>query len=91
MVTNPVALIRQKSQFVQKRQVHTRVRRLSQPQWQTVIDTAGQLAEANPRRYERTLFMITLLYGLYLRISELAASDRWTPTMNDFHRDQDGL
>lgn len=90
-VSNPVALIRQKSQFVQKRQGQTRVRRLSEHQWQTMIETAEQLSEVDPQRHERTLFMITLLYGLYLRISELAASDRWTPTMNDFHRDQDGL
>jgi len=90
-VSNPVALIRQKSKFVQKRQGHTTVRRLSQQQWQTVIESAEQLAEENPERHERTLFMICVLYGMYLRISELAASDRWTPTMNDFHKDHDGL
>ena len=43
--TNPVALIQQKSKFVQKRQGHTKVRRLSQQQWQTVIDTAEQMAD----------------------------------------------
>jgi len=90
-VSNPVALIRQKSKFVQKRQGHTTVRRVSQQQWQTVIDTAEQLAEENPATHERTLFMICALYSMYLRISELAASDRWTPTMNDFHKDHDGL
>ena len=88
--SNPVALIRQKSKFVQKRQDHTTVRRLSTQQWQTVIDTAGQLAEEDPANHERTLFMISVLYGMYLRISELGASDRWTPTMNDFHKDYDG-
>lgn len=90
-VSNPVALIRQKSKFVQKRQGHTTVRRLSVQQWQTVIETAEQLADENPGSHERTLFMISVLYGMYLRISELAASDRWTPTMNDFHKDHDGL
>ncbi len=90
-VANPVALIRQKSKFVQKRQSHTTVRRLSQQQWQTLIETAEQMAEEKPQSHERTLFMISALYGMYLRISELAASDRWTPTMNDFHKDQDGL
>ena len=35
--------------------------------------------------------MISALYSMYLRISELAASERWTPTMNDFHKDHDGL
>ena len=90
-VSNPVALIRQKSKFVQKRQGQTTVRRLSDRQWQTLIDTAEQLAEEDPEAHERTLFMISVLYGMYLRISELAASDRWTPTMNDFRKDHEKL
>jgi len=89
--TNPVALIRQKSKFVQKRQGHTRVRRLNQLQWQVVINTADQMAAEKPHSHERTLFMLSALYSMYLRISELAASDRWVPTMNDFHKDNDGL
>jgi len=72
-VSNPVALIRQKSKFVQKRQGHTTVRRLSSQQWQTLIDTAEQLAEEDPVMHERTLFMISVLYGMYLRISELVS------------------
>jgi integrase len=83
--------MRQKSKFVQKRQGLTKVRRLSQQQWQTVIETAQRMAAENPQAHERTLFIISALYSLYLRISELAASDRWTPTMNDFSKDQDGL
>ena len=31
--------------------------------------------------------MLQLLYGLYLRISELAVSERWSPKMSDFFRD----
>lgn len=89
--TNPVALIRQKSKFVQKRQGHTKVRRLSPLQWQMVIRTAEQMALEKPHSHERTLFMLSALYSMYLRISELAASDRWVPMMNDFHKDQDGL
>jgi site-specific recombinase XerD len=89
--TNPVALIRQKSKFVQKRQGQTKVRRLSQQQWQTLIKTAESMAAQNPGAHERTLFIISSLYSMYLRVSELAASERWTPTMDDFHRDHDGL
>ena len=89
--SNPVALIRQKSKFVQKRQGHTQVRRLSQQQWHTLIETAQSMAAENPGSHERTLFMISALYSMYLRISELAASERWVPTMNDFHKDQDAL
>jgi site-specific recombinase XerD len=90
-VANPVALIRQKSKFVQKRQGHTTVRRLSQQQWQALIETAEELAEEKPESHERALFMISALYGMYLRISELVASERWKPTMNDFHKDHDGF
>ncbi|MCP4936348.1 MAG: site-specific integrase [bacterium] len=89
--SNPVALMRQKSKFVQKRQGLTKVRRLSQQQWQTVIETAQSMATENPQAHERTLFIISALYSMYLRISELAASERWTPTMNDFAQDHDGL
>lgn len=88
---NPVALLRQKSKFIQKRQGPAKVRRLSAAQWQAVISTAEAMAGEEPRRHERTLFMVCALYGLYLRISELAASARWTPTMNDFHQDHEGL
>ncbi len=89
--SNPVALIRQKSKFVQKRQGPTKVRRLSQEQWKTVIETAETMAAENPGAHERTLFMVSALYSMYLRISELSASDRWVPSMNDFHKDHDGL
>lgn len=58
-------------------------------QWQTVIDIAKKLAEKNPNTHERTLFVMSILYSMYLRISELTASDRWTPKMNDFARDAD--
>ena len=80
---NPVALIRQKSKFIRKRQGHAKIRRLSELQWQYVIKTAQILDE-------RTLFIMSALYSLYLRISELAASVRWTPKMSDFGRDGDG-
>ena len=87
LVSNPMMLLRQKSRFLKKQQGPRKIRRLSSLQWQSVISFAQQLAENNPKQHERTLFMITALYAMYLRISELVASDRWIPTMNDFHRD----
>ena len=85
-----MALIRQKSKFVQKRQSHSTVRRLSQQQWQALIQSAESMAEEKPESHERTLFMISTLYGMYLWISELGSSERWTPSMNDFHKDHEG-
>ena len=48
------------------------------------------MAEENPKIHERTLFIINALFAMYLRISELAASKRWTPEMGDFFTDSDG-
>lgn len=87
---NPVAQIRQKSKFIRKQQSRSQIRRLTELQWEYIIETTRTLTEINPDKHARTLFIITALYAMYLRISELAASKRWTPKMCDFHRDHDG-
>lgn len=87
---NPVTQIRQKSKYFRKQQTKTVIRRLTELQWDTVIETAKQLADVTPKKHERTLFIMSILYSMYLRISELAASKRWLPKMNDFRRDHDG-
>lgn len=84
---NPLLQMRQKSKYFRKRQGHAPIRRLTELQWDTVIETAEQLADAEPKKYERTLFIMSALYSMYLRISELAASERWLPKMSDFRRD----
>lgn len=84
---NPVAQIRQKSKFIRKQQGQRPIRRLSELQWAYVIETAELMATENPELHERTLFIMNALFGMYLRISELAASLRWTPQMGHFHRD----
>ncbi len=89
-VMNPVALIRQKSKFIQKNHGPLQIRRLSELQWQYVIKTIQALADTAPALYERHYFIMSALYGMYLRISELASTARWTPKMNDFARDNDG-
>ena len=66
------------------------VRKLSELQWGYVIETAHLMAKENDG-HERTLFIMNALYGMYIRISELAVSDRWTPQMGNFYRDSDGL
>ncbi|HVV68984.1 MAG TPA: tyrosine-type recombinase/integrase [Gammaproteobacteria bacterium] len=86
---NPVAQIRQKSKFLRKYQTTSVIRRLGETQWFYVLETAEQLA-ANDPQHERTLFMMNALYGMYLRISELAASKRWEPQMGHFQKDMDG-
>ena len=87
---NPIALIRQKSRYLRKRQHKEKIRRLTELQWSYVFDKAEELANTEPLIHERTLFVMQALYGMYLRISELAATPRWTPQMGDFHMDMDG-
>jgi site-specific recombinase XerD len=90
LVSNPVALIRQKSKFIRKQQQNAPVRRLSMKQWDAVLQASNNLASDHPEKHERTRFILSMLYGMYLRISEVAASDRWIPTMNDFAKDSNG-
>lgn len=87
---NPVALIRQKSKFIRKNQARPKIRRLSELQWQYVITAAQNMALEDPDLHERTLFIMSVLYAMYLRISELSASTRWVPMMNNFQRDSSG-
>lgn len=87
---NPVTQIRQRSQYFSKQQTKRIVRKLPELQWGYVIETAYIMAKEN-ESHERTLFIINALYGMYLRISELVANDRWTPQMEHFYRDGDGL
>lgn len=86
---NPVLQIRQKSRFLRKNQGVPIIRRLTDLQWDYVIETAKQLAAENPKKHERTLFIMGALYGMYLRVSELTASTRWEPRMNHFSKDND--
>ena len=90
VAANPVALIRQKSKYIQKQQSQRKVRRLNELQWDFVIETAQLMAQQKPAVHERTLFIMSILYLLYLRISELVADQRWAPKMGDFFCDSQG-
>ena len=87
IVVNPVQLVRQKKRYVQKQQTHKVTRKLSQLQWQYVIETVENLANSDPR-FERHLFLMAIFYLLGLRISEVADSQNHTPTMSDFAPDK---
>lgn len=87
---NPVVLIRQKSKFIRREQQLAPVRRISNLQWDYVIETVQEMAEQDPAAYERSLFILNCLLGMYLRISELVADERSVPVMGDFRKDVDG-
>lgn len=63
------------------------IRAFSDLQWSYVISTAELLAAQEPERHERTLFLISLMYSCYLRISEVAARPGFSPVMGQFRRD----
>lgn len=84
---NPVAAVRQKSKFIQKSQSTPEIPKLSDIQWATVLTTAQVMAEKDRKHHERTLFVINALYFMYLRISELIESERWSPQMCHFYQD----
>jgi len=61
-------------------------KRLTEDQWQYVLDTAVLMADENPL-YERNLFIIASLKVLFLRISELSERKEWSPEMGHFWQD----
>lgn len=56
-------------------------------QWSYVISTVSQLADTQPEQHQRSLFLITLLYSCYLRISEISARAGYAPIMSQFRQD----
>ncbi|MGS2716811.1 tyrosine-type recombinase/integrase [Eionea flava] len=65
-----------------------KIRRLTEDQWQYVLDIATHLA-AEDHAYERTLFIVASLKTLFLRISELSERKDWSPEMRHFWQDED--
>ena len=88
--SNPVSQLRQKSKFIRKTQSQAQIRRLSPLQWEFVVEAAEKLATQDPGVHERTLFIMQALFAMYLRISELVVTPRWTPQMGHFRQDTDG-
>ena len=86
---NPISQMRQKSKYLRKHQSQGKIRRLSPLQWDYVIEAADSLAKEDPLTHERTLFIMTALYAMYLRISELVETSRWQPQMGHFQIDQE--
>jgi site-specific recombinase XerD len=86
---NPIALIRQKSKYIRKQQTKLTASRLSEIQWEHCLEIAKTLAAENHEKHERTLFIISIMHSMYLRISELVANKRWVPQMGHFYQDND--
>lgn len=88
--TNPFRLLKKGNRFSgQELEVPTS-RALTPLQWDYVLDTAENMADIEPLRHERTLFILATLFAMYLRVSDLAGRKNWKPTMGDFRLDAEG-
>lgn len=65
------------------------VKRLSDDEWDFLLDIATQLADENPA-HERKLFVLCSLKSLYLRVSELSTDNGRLPVFDDFSKDHEG-
>ncbi|WP_431685561.1 tyrosine-type recombinase/integrase [Hahella sp. NBU794] len=86
---NPIPGIRKASPYLIKDAQVKQIKRLSELQWEYVLETLKEKAEEQPS-YERTIFIIACLKSLYLRISELSDRPKWTPMWEHVWKDHDG-
>ncbi len=63
------------------------IKSFSELQWSYVMSAAEKMAGEQPDLHERTLFLVSLMYSCYLRISEVAARPGFSPVMGQFRRD----
>ncbi len=87
---NPIALLRQKKQMLQRQHEHKVTRKLSNLQWKFVVDIAQEMALEDPSHF-RALFALSCFFLLGLRISELAETPGRIPSMGHFSPDKNGL
>jgi site-specific recombinase XerD len=84
--TNPAALFMRRK-LIGKLAIASKsdneIKALSKLQWSYVYSTAQDLTKEDPK-YERTLFLLSLMYSCYLRISEVSARPGFSPVMSQF-------
>ncbi|MCT8951460.1 site-specific integrase [Pseudomonas lundensis] len=88
--SNPFRKVTKKGQYSSSQLEFSTSRALTPLRWDYVIDTAESMAAANPRKHERTLFVLVTMFSMYLRISDIVGRTNWQPTMGDFRLDADG-
>ena len=85
---NPIPAIRKQSPFLIIGTTSKSIKRLSDLQWDYVLDCAR--AAADKEADHETLFVIAMLKTLYLRVSELSDRSNWEPVWKHFWQDSDG-
>jgi len=85
---NPAQIAKKDCRYLIKDAQVKEVKRLSNEQWDFLLDTAHKMADED-HKYERTLFLVAALKTLFLRISELSERKEWIPVMSHFWTDND--
>jgi site-specific recombinase XerD len=88
---NPFRMLKKSKRFTDDTFDVTSGRALTPLQWDYVLETAEKLAEDDPVRFERTLFILATLFAMYLRVSDVVGRKNWKPTMGDFRQDAEGF
>lgn len=86
---NPIPAIRKQSPYLIKGATQKNIKRLSDLQWDYVLECAEHAADKEPLQ-ERMLFVIATLKTLYLRVSELSDRTNWQPVWKHYWQDSDG-
>jgi integrase len=90
MESNPCVLIKRDMRKNKSKAIKIPKQKcLSKLQWEFLLDTAELMANESPRSGERTLFCIVMMFGCYLRVSDLAGNGEWVPAMGSFVRERD--
>lgn len=90
MEHNPCVLIKRDLRKKQTREIKIpQQKSLTKLQWACLLETAELMASESPQSGERTLFCIVMLFGCYLRVSDLAGNGVWVPAMGSFVRDRE--
>ena len=85
---NPVQIAKKDCRYLIKDAQVKDVKRLSEDQWNFLLNVSQTMAEADSR-FERSLFLIASLKTLFLRISEYSERSNWSPVMSHFWKDND--
>ncbi|MBO1255010.1 tyrosine-type recombinase/integrase [Alteromonas sp. 5E99-2] len=85
---NPIPLAKRDCKHLIKDSQVKSISRLTESQWQYLLDTAVALAD-DDSLYERNLFVIATMKTLFLRLSEMSERPDWTPLMSHFWTDED--
>jgi len=83
---NLIPSVRSDSPYVIKDKVKKPLLRLSQDQWDFLLESLTRKADEDPA-YERVLFVFVTMKVLFLRISELTDRRLHSPSMGDFYLD----